>query len=177
MSEMAGFFAPIVELDEFRKLRDTRDLGVVVCTSGGYDPIHPGHISCIVDSRRFGDTVVVVVNDDEFLRRKKGRPFQDLATRCAIVSAIGGIDYVVPFRAPPGDSTVAEALRAIRPRIFTKGGDRVKGKSLPASEESVCREYGIEIVDGVGRDKQWSSSDFLADWGRFWADQHRDERA
>ena len=169
MSYDPGNYARILELGEFARLRDADELGVVVCTSGGYDPIHPGHITCIVESKKLGDTLVVVVNDDAFLRRKKGKAFQDLDTRCAIVSGIRGVDYVVPFRAPEGDSTVAEALRAIRPRYFTKGGDRVAGKTMPASEESVCREFDIEIRDGVGRDKQWSSSDFLAEWGEFWA--------
>lgn len=172
MTYDAGNYARIIQLADFSKLRDAQDLGVVVCTSGGYDPIHPGHITCMVESKVWGDTLVVVVNDDEFLRRKKGKAFQDLDTRCAIVAGIRGVDYVVPFPAPADDSTVAEALRAIRPKYFTKGGDRVRGKSMPASEEAVCREFAIEIVDGVGRDKQWSSSDFLAEWGEFWRSKH-----
>jgi len=167
MTREAEPFAPVLTLEDFARLRDERDLGVIVATSGGYDPIHPGHVSCILESRRFGDTLVVVVNGDAFLRAKKGKPFQDLATRCAIVAGIRGVDYVVSFEIED-DPTVTEALRAIRPRYFTKGGDRVKGKSLPPAEEAVCREFGIEIIDGVGRDKQWSSSDFLAEWGEFW---------
>jgi cytidyltransferase-like protein len=160
-------YAPILTLVEFARLRDEKDLGVIVCTSGGYDPIHPGHATCIVESKALGDTLVVVVNGDAFLAAKKGKPFQDLDTRCGIVAAIRGVDYVVKFEIE-GDTTVAEALRAVRPRYFAKGGDRVKGKTLPESEERVCREFGIEIVDGVGRDKEWSSRDFLADWGEFW---------
>ena len=163
-------YAPVLTLDEFRALRDERgdSMGVVVATSGGYDPIHPGHVTCIVESQQYGDTLVVIVNGDEFLREKKGKPFQDLETRAAIVSAIRGVDYVVKFE-NPGDSTVTEALRAIRPKFFTKGGDRVKGKSLPPSEEAVCAEFEIEIIDGVGREKVWSSTDFLTEWGEFWA--------
>lgn len=168
MTHDAEMYAPVLTLEEFARLRDERDLGVVVATSGGYDPIHPGHVSCILESRRYGDTLVVVVNGDAFLRQKKGKPFQDLATRCAIVSAIRGVDYVVAFEIE-GDTTVTQALRAIRPRYFTKGGDRVKGKSLPPSEEAACRDLGIEIIDGVGADKAWSSSDFLAEWGEFWS--------
>ena len=70
--------------------------------------------------------------------------------------------------APAPAPGVAVALRAVRPKYFTKGGDRVKGKSLPESEESACRDLAIEIIDGVGRDKIWSSSDFLSEWGEFW---------
>lgn len=162
-------YAPILTLEEFRQLRDdpSRDLGVVVATSGGFDPIHPGHITCIVESKAYGDTLVVIVNGDDFLTNKKGKPFQDVETRAAIVSAIRGVDYVVRFDIK-NDPTVAEALRAIRPKYFTKGGDRVKGQSMPASEESACNDFDIEIIDGVGRDKVWSSTDFLKDWGEFW---------
>jgi cytidyltransferase-like protein len=161
--------APILTLEEFAALRDDpkADMGVIVATSGGFDPIHPGHVSCIVGSKGFGDKLVVIVNGDSFLEAKKGKPFQDLATRAAIVSAIRGVDYVVTFEIED-DPTVAVALRAIRPRYFTKGGDRVSGKTLPASEEAVCREFNIEIIDGVGLGKAWSSSDFLREWGEFW---------
>ncbi|MCR9247399.1 MAG: adenylyltransferase/cytidyltransferase family protein [bacterium] len=165
-------YAQIVELEQFAALRDSAELGTVICTSGGFDPIHPGHITCIVESKKLGDTLVVLVNDDRFLQQKKGKAFQDLATRCAIVAGIRGVDYVVPFSAPDGDMTVATGLRAVRPRYFTKGGDRVAGKSLPAAEEAACQEFGIEIKDGIGRDKEWSSSDFLAEWGAFWQQKH-----
>ena len=169
MTSSPATYAPILTLEAFAKLRDARgeEMGTIVATSGGFDPIHPGHVTCIVESKRYGDTLVVIVNGDDFLRQKKGMNFQDIDTRCAIVSALRGVDYVVKFEIT-GDPTVAEALRAVRPRYFTKGGDRVAGKSLPASEEQVCREFGIEIIDGVGRDKAWSSSDFLANWGEFW---------
>jgi cytidyltransferase-like protein len=150
--------ADIVSFDEFEANRPS---GRIVATSGGYDPVHPGHISSIQESRGYGDVVVVVVNGDGFLTAKKGRPFQDLQTRCLIVSAIRGVDYVVPFEIE-GDRTVSEALRRLRPHVFTKGGDRVDGESIP--EWGVCSELGIEVVTGVGEDKRWSSSWFLQAW-------------
>ncbi len=82
--------AKIVSFEEFEKLRPK--LGKVVATSGGFDPIHPGHISCIIDSKKYGDTLVVIVNGDSFLTEKKGKPFQDLETRCLIVSGVAGVD-------------------------------------------------------------------------------------
>jgi D-beta-D-heptose 7-phosphate kinase/D-beta-D-heptose 1-phosphate adenosyltransferase len=151
--------APIVSLDEFAALRPT--LGTVVATSGGFDPIHPGHISCIIESAGYGDSLVVIVNGDSFLTEKKGKPFQDCRTRCLIVSGIRAVDYVVPFDAP-GDQTVSRALEAIRPAVFTKGGDRVDASTIP--EWSVCQEIGAEIVTGVGMTKEWSSSWFLENW-------------
>lgn len=158
---MRSLGAPILSFDEFAAARPP---GRIVATSGGFDPIHPGHITSIQDSRQFGDVVVVVVNGDAFLEAKKGKPFQDLATRCAIVSALAGVDYVVPFEIE-GDPTVREALRRLQPDVFTKGGDRVDHTSIP--EWAVCQEVGIEVVSGVGADKEWSSSWFLDDWTRY----------
>jgi D-beta-D-heptose 7-phosphate kinase/D-beta-D-heptose 1-phosphate adenosyltransferase len=153
--------AKIVSLDEFAKLRPK--LGKVVATSGGFDPIHPGHVSCIIKSKKFGGTLVVIVNGDAFLTAKKGRPFQNLETRSLIVSGITGVDYVVPFEIE-GDQTVNQALEVIRPDVFAKGGDRVDKASLP--EWDVCKKYNIEIKFGVGEEKKWSSSWFLEDWNK-----------
>jgi cytidyltransferase-like protein len=157
--EMNDFGAPVVSFEEFEVNRPD---GRLVVTSGGFDPIHPGHISLLQESAQFG-TVVAVVNGDGFLRAKKGRPFQDLQTRCLIVSAIRHVDYVVPFEID-GDLTVNEALRRIRPDVFTKGGDRVDAETI--AEWETCKELGIEIVTGVGADKQWSSSWFLEAWAQ-----------
>jgi cytidyltransferase-like protein len=152
--------APIVSFEAFNAARPG---GRVVATSGGFDPIHPGHISSLQESARFGEVVIAIVNGDAFLRAKKGRPFQDLQTRCLIVSAIRGVDYVVPFEIE-GDLTVCEALRQLRPAVFTKGGDRVDAQSI--AEWDVCAELGIEVITGVGADKQWSSSWFLEAWSK-----------
>ena len=155
-------YAQIVTFEDLDKIRDS--LGKIVCTSGGYDPIHPGHASCLIESKRYGDTLVAIVNGDSFLTAKKGKPFMDLSTRCGVVSCIREVDYVVPFEIE-GDSTVCEALRQLRPHVFTKGGDRTDYTNIP--EWDVCQELDIELVPQVGRDKIWSSSDFLAEWGEF----------
>lgn len=139
--------APIVSFEEFAKLRP--NLGRVVATSGGYDPIHPGHVSGIIQSKQYGDTLVVIVNGDAFLTAKKGRPFQNLETRSMIVSGIQEVDYVIPFEIED-DPTVSRALEEIKPNVFTKGGDRVDKASLP--EWEVCEKYDIEIVFGVGEE-------------------------
>ncbi len=157
---MKDLGAPIVSFEDFDSARPD---GRIVATSGGFDPIHPGHISSLQDSAQFGDVVVVIVNGDAFLRAKKGRSFQDLQTRCLIVSAIRRVDYVVPFEIE-GDLTVCEALRRLHPNVFTKGGDRVDAQSI--AEWEVCKELGIEVVTGVGADKQWSSSWFLEAWAQ-----------
>ena len=158
-------YAEIVSFEEFAHIRTEQDLGRIVCTSGGYDPIHPGHATCIVESKQYGDTLVVVVNGDAFLRNKKGKAFQDLQTRCTIVSCIREVDYIIPFEID-NDQTICEALRKLRPHFFTKGGDRTDFSNIP--EWSVCQEFGIEIIPKVGLNKEWSSSDFLREWGEFW---------
>lgn len=157
--DVQDFGAKIVTFEELEALRP--HLGRIVATSGGFDPIHPGHISCILESKQYGDTLVVIVNGDNFLVNKKGKPFQDLATRMLIVSALREVDYVVPFEIED-DSTVNVALESLRPHVFTKGGDRIDETSIP--EWETCKKHGVEVISGVGLDKFWSSSDFLKDW-------------
>ena len=158
---MQSLGAKIITFEEFQTLRD--QLGTIVATSGFFDPIHPGHISCFIESKKLGDTLVVIVNGDSAARLKKGKPFQDLLTRCSIVSGIRSVDYVVPFEIE-ADISVVKALEWLRPHIFTKGGDRM-ASNIP--EVATCQKYGIKIVDNVGRDKEWSSSTFLKEWGEF----------
>ena len=154
--------AKILSLDEFAKLRPK--LGKIVATSGGYDPIHPGHISLIIESQKYGDTVVVIVNGDWFLSQKKGRPFQNLMTRSLIVSGIAGVDYVVPFEIED-DMSVNKALDIIKPHVYAKGGDTVDPSTI--REWDVCQKNKTKVVFGVGDDKEWSSSWFLEDWHKY----------
>ena len=156
--------AKIVDFATIDRLRP--QLGKIVVASGGFDPIHPGHASNLLEAKALGDTLVAVVNGDTFLRNKKGKAFQDLKTRCQIVSFVRGVDYVVPFEIE-NDQTVCEALRQLRPHIFAKGGDRAAAHLVP--EAKICDELGIQIVYGIGAAKVWSSSDFLAEWGDWWA--------
>ena len=156
-------YARIITFEELDQIRD--QLGRIVCTSGGFDPLHPGHASCIIESKQYGDTLVVIVNGDGFLQRKKGKPFMDIETRCALVSCLRGVDYVVPFEAEGNDQTVSKALRLLRPHVFTKGGDRVDFTNIP--EWQVCQDLGIELISQVGQPKLWSSSDFLREWVEF----------
>ncbi len=153
------FGAEIVPLDQFEKLRPK--LGKIVATSVPGDPIHPGHISLMMEAKELGDNLVVIVNGDWFLRQKKGKPFQDLTTRCLIISALRPVDIVVPFEIE-GDMSVNEALKVIKPAIFAKGGDTKDRKTI--REWDTCQELGIEVKTEVGHHKLWSSSDFLKDW-------------
>lgn len=159
---MKSLGGKIVTLAHLKNIRQR--LGKLVMVSGGFDPIHPGHISYIQESKNHGNTLVVIVNGDRFLADKKGKPFQDLHTRCLIVSSIKGVDYVVPFEIE-NDPTVCEALKMLKPNIFAKGGDRMDEKTIP--EWGTCKKHDIQIVTGVGFNKEWSSSAFLDDWQQF----------
>src|SRR5688572_3581479 len=99
-------YARIASFEDVDALRPS--LGRIVCTSGGFDPLHPGHASCIIESRAYGDTLIVIVNGDAFLTAKKGRPFMDLATRCHVVACVRNVDIVIPFEIAD-DLTVCEA--------------------------------------------------------------------
>ena len=169
---MKSLGAKIVTLEQFKKLRPKLQ-GTIVMTGGGFDPIHPGHVSLILDSKNHGDILVVVVNGDNFLKLKKGKQFQDLKTRSLIVSGLRGVDYVIPFEIK-NDTTVTKALEAVQPHVYTKGGDRSGYKKIPASEVLACKTYNIKSIFGVGLDKKWSSSWFLEEWTTFVEKKHRE---
>lgn len=160
--------APILTVAEFAALRPTLE-GTIVATSGGFDPIHPGHASCILEAKAFveqetgerPDHLVVIVNGDGFLRDKKGAAFQDLATRARVVACLREVDAVVTYETD-SDMTVIGALEAIRPQFFTKGGDRTDASNI--AEWDTCAEMGCRILTGCGVDKEWSSSDLLGRW-------------
>ena len=124
-----------------------------VAISGYFDPIHVGHLEYIEMSKKLGDYLIVIVNNNKQCVLKKGKPFMDEMDRMKIVKAIKWVDEV--FLSVDQDGTVCKSLKKIKPDIFTNGGDR-HNKECP--EAVVCRKYGIELFDGIG-DKIRSSSD------------------
>jgi len=127
-----------------------------VCVSGGFDPIHKGHVRMILEAAQFGD-VVVIANSDDWLIRKKGKFFMSWEERAEILSSIKGVVKVVPV--DDTDGTVCEALRRIKPTYFANGGDR---KDYNTPEGEVCKELGITLLWGIGGDKIQSSSWLLS---------------
>ncbi len=124
-----------------------------VAISGYFDPIHVGHLEYIELSKKLGDYLIVIVNNNHQCVLKKGKPFMDEKDRIKIVEAIEWVDEV--FLSIDMDTTVCKSLEAIKPNIFTNGGDRTN-EEIP--ESMVCKKYGIEILDGLGK-KIRSSSD------------------
>ena len=127
----------------------------VAMVSGGFDPLHVGHLDMIIGAAAYG-RVVVALNSDAWLTRKKGHPFMEWEDRARILNHIREVSEVVPV--DDADGTVCEALRRVRPDYFCNGGDR----TIPhPAEEAVCRELGIAQAFNVGGGKIRSSSDLV----------------
>lgn len=133
----------------------------LVVTSGGFDPLHVGHVRCIQASAKIAEQpnnlLVVIVNGDGFLSRKKGKPFMPLKERMEIIAAISGVDIVLPW--DDGTQTVIGALEMLKPKIFTKGGDRSVAEAVP--EFDICQKIGCKIEFGVGGLEKIQSSTSL----------------
>ena len=124
-----------------------------VAISGYFDPIHVGHLEYIELSKRMGDYLVVIVNNNHQCKLKKGKHFMEESDIIKIVESIKGVDEV--FLSIDSDKTVCKSLEKIKPDVFTNGGDR-HNQEIP--ESIVCKKYGIELLDGMGK-KIRSSSD------------------
>jgi len=134
----------------------------VVAVSGGFDPVHIGHVRMFREAKMLGDELVVILNNDNWLRDKKGFPFMPEEERREIIEAIAGVDRVVLTDHAPSDPdrSVCRALREIRPDIFANGGDR-KPDGDPVPEVALCEELNIEMVYNLGVGGKVQSSSWL----------------
>jgi len=126
-----------------------------IIISGGFDPIHIGHIRMIEAAAKLGK-VTAVVNSDNWLLRKKGYVFMSFKERCEVLQSIKGVSEVSGV--DDTDKTVCEALRRLKPDIFGNGGDRTDSNT---PEQAVCEELGIEMVWSLGGGKIQSSSELV----------------
>lgn len=131
--------------------------GKLVVTSGGFDPLHIGHIRLFQEAKKLGDKLIVVVNGDDWLMRKKGYVFMPLKHRMEIIRAIKGVDDVIAW--DDGTPTVSGAIRKLKPDVFAKGGDRNSMDKIP--EAGACEEVGCKIVFNVGKGGKVESSSWL----------------
>lgn len=129
-----------------------------IAVSGGFDPIHVGHVRMILEAAKLGDGVIVIANSDEWLIRKKGYAFMAYDERAELLHAIKGVVGVV--KAQDDDGTVCDTLRVVKPFGFANGGDRKEG-NVP--EYEVCNELGIELFFGIGGSDKPQSSSWLVD--------------
>ena len=132
----------------------------VVVVSGGFDPLHKGHVRMFKAARKLGDTLVVIMNNDNWLKNKKGYVFMPEDERKEIIEELECVDRVALTKhsLASNDVSVCETLMELKPDIFANGGDR-KEDNIP--EYKLCGELGIEMVFNVGGDKVQSSSELL----------------
>lgn len=132
----------------------------VVVVSGGFDPVHIGHVRMFAAAKKLGDKLVVILNNDHWLLKKKGYVFMPQAERQEVLAAFRAVDQVILTKHPhnPKDMSVCEALIAIKPDIFANGGDR-KLDNIPEAE--ICKQIKCKMVFNVGKGGKVQSSSWL----------------
>jgi D-beta-D-heptose 7-phosphate kinase/D-beta-D-heptose 1-phosphate adenosyltransferase len=135
---------------------------IVVVVSGGFDPIHVGHVRLFHEARKLGDELVVILNNDHWLLKKKGHVFMPQNERKEVIEAIRDVDRVVltGHKPNPRDMSVCAELKKIRPDIFAQGGDRHAG-NIPPCEVRLQKEIGFRIMNKVGHGGKVQSSSWL----------------
>lgn len=133
-----------------------------IAVSGGFDPIHKGHVRMILAAAHHGD-VVVILNSDEWLKKKKGYVFMNWDERAEIIRSIRGVVNVVNTINDTGN-TVCQTIRDLKRDIdldyFANGGDRIIANT---PEMKVCNELGVGMLWNVGGEKIQSSSTLVSD--------------
>lgn len=127
-----------------------------IMVSGGFDPVHAGHIRMIRAAAKYGD-VIVIANSDDWLFRKKGFVFMEWERRVEILNAIKGV--VLVDSVDDSDGTVCEAIQRLKPTFFANGGDRGKSNT---PEQTVCEKLGVKLLWGIGGEEKVDSSSELA---------------
>lgn len=132
-----------------------------VVVSGGFDPIHIGHVRMFKEARALGDKLIVVLNNDNWLETKKGFAFMPEKERAEIIAEFPFVDevYITEHIKDDPDRSVCKALEALKPDIFANGGDRKNEDDIP--EAVVCKKYDIEMVFNVGFGGKVQSSSWL----------------
>ena len=141
---------------------------ITVAISGAFDPIHIGHIAYIREAAKLGDRLVVILNNDNFLLRKKGFVFRPFEDRKEILEAMKGVDEVIV--SIDDDQTVCKTLEQLKPDIFAKGGYRAGPESIP--EVETCRTIGCKVVTMVGGGKLRSDEELDSKLREF--DRHQE---
>ena len=143
-----------------------------VIISGGFDPVHIGHLRMMIEAKKLGKRLIVILNNDDFLINKKGFAFMSQNERSEIIKGFECVDEVVI--SIDKDSTVVKTIEMISKKedidIFANGGDRKNEDDIPESE--ICKKLNIEMIFNVGGDKIQSSSDLVKKevfkpWGNY----------
>jgi|TARA_B110000858_G_scaffold109095_2_gene124677 D-beta-D-heptose 7-phosphate kinase/D-beta-D-heptose 1-phosphate adenosyltransferase len=138
----------------------------LVLVTGGFDPIHDGHISYFVEAKKLGDKLIVGINSDEWLRRKKGKEFQSLEIRTTIIQHLDMVSECIHF--DDSDGTAKDAIQVLLEKypedeiVFANGGDRTD-ETTPEHKSFALKDR-LTFAYGVGEEKKYGSRDFLASW-------------
>ena len=145
----------------------------VVMVSGGFDPLHVGHVRMFQKAKALGDELVVVINNDNWLKKKKGYIFMSQKERKEIVEALACVDKVILTNHSKNskDMSVCAELKKIKPHIFANGGDRTH-KNIP--EKATCKEIGCKMVFNLGQGGKVQSSSWLLK--KFWEARNNDSK-
>ena len=161
----------------------------VVLVTGGFDPLHSGHIAYFKAARELGDHLIVGVNSDEWLTRKKGRPFMPLEERAAIIKELACVDEVIAFN-DDDDSACNAIMQVLSTKgsswsvVFANGGDRVNTNT---PEYNVYGKHAnVEFKFKVGGSNKANSSSWILDewktqkterdWGYWRVLDHKPEK-
>ena len=133
----------------------------IAVVSGGFDPLHTGHINLLESASAYGDKLIVLVNSDDWLKRKKGIAFMPSIERAAIIENLRVVDEVIFFNDDDGSAcdAITRCLKKYESVIFANGGDRGKTNT---PEQAVCEEIGVKLLWGVGGEEKVDSSSDLA---------------
>ena len=142
-----------------KKLKAKKKLWVAV--SGGFDPVHIGHVRMFNEAKKLGDKLVVILNNDNWLCTKKGYAFMNENERKEVIEGFKAVDMVVLtcHSQNDPDSSVSRELEKLKPAIFANGGDRKNINDIP--EGRVCKEHGIKMVFRTGKGGKVQSSSWL----------------
>jgi len=135
----------------------------IVAVSGGFDPVQPGHLRLFREAKKLGDKLVVILNTDEFLIKKKGYCFIPWQERMDLVHGYRWVDKVL--LSIDTDMTVCKSLTVLMPDIFANGGDRTL-RNMPEME--VCKKCNIKMAFNVGGEKIASSSGYMNRMFEYW---------
>jgi D-beta-D-heptose 7-phosphate kinase/D-beta-D-heptose 1-phosphate adenosyltransferase len=139
----------------------------IVIATGGFDPLHSGHIQYLKRAKELGDILYVGVNSDEWLVRKKGKAFMSQFERLKIIQELKFVDYTIVFN--DDDNSAKNAIHMIRQShpndhiIFANGGDRTKDNIPEMDVNDDLRYSKVEFVFGVGGNEKANSSSWILD--------------
>lgn len=135
----------------------------IVLVTGGFDPLHSGHLLYFKAAKQLGDLLYVGVMCDDFLIKKKGRAFMGEDERLHLVSSLKCVDKAILCES---DKYVDKLILDVKPHIFANGGDRSCLTQMPESEINACRQVGAIIAIGVGGYDKINSSSKLIEEAR-----------